>query len=59
MKDNLQVVKMLTDGEFESLENATDAKLDKPWNSAMHPGAQSRGCGDRRVRPGQVYPGRL
>jgi pyruvate/2-oxoglutarate/acetoin dehydrogenase E1 component/TPP-dependent pyruvate/acetoin dehydrogenase alpha subunit len=29
MKDNLQVVKMLTDGEFESLETATDAKLDK------------------------------
>ena len=29
MKDNLQVVKMLTDDEFESLENATDAKLEK------------------------------
>ena len=29
MKDNLQVVKMLTDGEFESLETATDAKLEK------------------------------
>ncbi|MGA2488636.1 MAG: thiamine pyrophosphate-dependent enzyme, partial [Anaerolineales bacterium] len=28
MKDNLQVVNMLTDGEFESLENAVDAKLD-------------------------------
>jgi pyruvate/2-oxoglutarate/acetoin dehydrogenase E1 component/TPP-dependent pyruvate/acetoin dehydrogenase alpha subunit len=29
MKDNLQVVKMLTDGEFETLETATDAKLEK------------------------------
>ena len=29
MKDNLQVVKMLTDSEFESLETTVDAKLDK------------------------------
>jgi pyruvate/2-oxoglutarate/acetoin dehydrogenase E1 component/TPP-dependent pyruvate/acetoin dehydrogenase alpha subunit len=43
MKDNLQVVKMLTDGEFESLENATDAKLDKAMefsNASPEPKAE-------------------
>ena len=29
MKDNLQVVKMLTETEFETLENAVEAKLEK------------------------------
>jgi len=43
MKDNLQVVKMLTDGEFESLENATDAKLEKAMeysNASPEPKAE-------------------
>ena len=43
MKDNLQVVKMLTDGEFESLENATDAKLEKSMefsNASPEPKAE-------------------
>jgi 2-oxoisovalerate dehydrogenase E1 component len=43
MKDNLQVVKMLTDGEFESLETATDAKLDKAMeysNASPEPKAE-------------------
>jgi pyruvate/2-oxoglutarate/acetoin dehydrogenase E1 component/TPP-dependent pyruvate/acetoin dehydrogenase alpha subunit len=43
MKDNLQVVKMLTDGEFESLETATDAKLEKAMqfsNASPEPKAE-------------------
>jgi 2-oxoisovalerate dehydrogenase E1 component len=43
MKDNLQVVKMLTDGEFEALENATDAKLEKAMefsNASPEPRAE-------------------
>ena len=43
MKDNLQAVKMLTDGEFESLENATDAKLGKAMefsNTSPEPKAE-------------------
>ncbi len=43
MKDNLQVVKMLTDGEFEALENATDAKLGKAMefsNASPEPKAE-------------------
>ena len=43
MKDNLQVVKMLTDGEFESLETATDAKLEKAMefsNTSPEPKAE-------------------
>ena len=43
MKDNLQVVKMLTDGEFESLENATDAKLESAMqfsNASPEPKAE-------------------
>jgi pyruvate/2-oxoglutarate/acetoin dehydrogenase E1 component len=43
MKDNLQVVKMLTDNEFESLENATSAKLEKAMqfsNASPEPKAE-------------------
>jgi pyruvate/2-oxoglutarate/acetoin dehydrogenase E1 component/TPP-dependent pyruvate/acetoin dehydrogenase alpha subunit len=43
MKDNLQVVKMLTDGEFENLETATDAKLVKAMefsNASPEPKAE-------------------
>ena len=43
MKDNLQVVKMLTDGEFEALENAVDAKLEKAMefgNNSPEPKAE-------------------
>jgi pyruvate/2-oxoglutarate/acetoin dehydrogenase E1 component/TPP-dependent pyruvate/acetoin dehydrogenase alpha subunit len=43
MKDNLQVVKMLTDGEFESLETATDTKLGKAMefsNASPEPKAE-------------------
>jgi len=29
MRDNLQVIKMLTEAEFEALENAVDVKMDK------------------------------
>jgi pyruvate/2-oxoglutarate/acetoin dehydrogenase E1 component/TPP-dependent pyruvate/acetoin dehydrogenase alpha subunit len=43
MKDNLQVVKMLTDGEFESLENAVDGKLESAMqfsNASPEPKAE-------------------
>ncbi len=43
MKDNLQVVKMLTDGEFETLETATDAKMNKAMefsNASPEPKAE-------------------
>jgi 2-oxoisovalerate dehydrogenase E1 component len=43
MKDNLQVVKLLTDSEFEALENATDAKLEKAMefsNASPEPKAE-------------------